>query len=627
MSSNSNLQQLIHKMEEGNLANVVKLVALAFLGLGVLIVVIFDPMYWSFFRGLSHDKGIEQVQIAREIAAGNGYSTHMIRPLAMRQIERHLEATEAENPQEEMRSRLKKDTYHAPLWSATLAPVFKVMQGQWEMDPKRPIYILDKAVAVFSILLLYAAVVLNYFTFRRLFDTKLALIASGMQLVTYPFWQYAMSGLPHMLMLLIFSGIVWTVVRAIEAKEKHQSELRWILLAAVLGGLLVLTHYVTAWLLIGLLVFILIYFPSRLRNGFIFAGVILLMVSPWLVRNYSLTGNPLGIAWASTLNGVAGSEDTIMRRFDAKALDLPFRYFRHKIQHGLTAQFSSAADQLGGWIAPLFFVALLYPFRRTSVRVLRWGLLLGWLVAVLGMAVASGQDTTGGISATNLHLLFIPAFAAYGTAFILTLWSGLKIRVPLLYNGFIVLILFLAGLPFINALLNKTYPLWWPPYAPPYMAFLEKWTKPEEIIVSDMPWAVAWYARRDSLWLPVSPEEFLELHDFDRLGRPYGGMFLTPITESAGFMNEIVRGKYKPWIAQILRTPSKGGFPFPKGLPLGPQQMCIFYSDYERWSTGEADAIQKMQEKAEEEEAKLQPGAPPIPEPKTKEEKPKEETP
>ena len=58
----------------------------------------------------------------------------------------------------------------------------------------------------------------------------------------------------------------------------------------------------------------------------------------------------------------------------------------------------------------------------------------------------------------------------------------------------------------------------WPPYAPPYIAMINTWMKPDEIIASDMPWAVAWYADRRAVWRPDSIPHFNELNDYKLLG-------------------------------------------------------------------------------------------------------------
>ena len=57
----------------------------------------------------------------------------------------------------------------------------------------------------------------------------------------------------------------------------------------------------------------------------------------------------------------------------------------------------------------------------------------------------------------------------------------------------------------------------WPPYVAPYIAIMGTWTTENEIITSDMPWAVAWYAERKSLWLPDTIQDFLTLNDYKQL--------------------------------------------------------------------------------------------------------------
>ena len=58
----------------------------------------------------------------------------------------------------------------------------------------------------------------------------------------------------------------------------------------------------------------------------------------------------------------------------------------------------------------------------------------------------------------------------------------------------------------------------WPPYVPPYIAVLNTWMKPDEVTVSDMPCAVAWYADRPSVWLPENVRAMTDLNDYRTLG-------------------------------------------------------------------------------------------------------------
>src|SRR5277367_4182650 len=79
----SRLQGMVHSLEQGRLAAVIR-VALA----STSIIALALAYLLIQFRGLSSATGIDQAQVAREIAQGNGFSTKNIRPLALQQLQR-----------------------------------------------------------------------------------------------------------------------------------------------------------------------------------------------------------------------------------------------------------------------------------------------------------------------------------------------------------------------------------------------------------------------------------------------------------------------------------------------------------------------------------------------------------
>jgi len=77
------LQSVLHSLEQGRLARVIRLTAIW------ASVIAFSLAYLLIqFRGLSSLTGIDQAQVARELARGNGFSTKNIRPLAIQQLQR-----------------------------------------------------------------------------------------------------------------------------------------------------------------------------------------------------------------------------------------------------------------------------------------------------------------------------------------------------------------------------------------------------------------------------------------------------------------------------------------------------------------------------------------------------------
>ncbi len=106
--------------------------------------------------------------------------------------------------------------------------------------------------------------------------------------------------------------------------------------------------------------------------------------------------------------------------------------------------------------------------------------------------------------------------------------------------------------------------------------------KPGEITASDMPWAVAWYADRQSVWLPESISRYTELSDYKVLGAEIDAIYLTPISGSQNTLKDIQRGEYRDWAPLILRSVDLRKFPLKWGTLLGLENDCIFFSDHDR---------------------------------------------
>jgi 4-amino-4-deoxy-L-arabinose transferase-like glycosyltransferase len=134
----------------------------------------------------------------------------------------------------------------------------------------------------------------NFFTARRLFDGKLAIMVVGFLLVCQTLWDFSLTGLPQMLMLFLFSLAGYFLVRAIEAHTLGERTLLWNGAAAVAFGVLALTHALTIFLFAGALLFMLLFLRPRGRDAAVMVAIVALIYTPWLIRNYQVCGNPLG---------------------------------------------------------------------------------------------------------------------------------------------------------------------------------------------------------------------------------------------------------------------------------------------------------------------------------------------
>jgi len=150
---------------------------------------------------------------------------------------------------------------------------------------------------------------------------------------------------------------------------------------------------------------------------------------------------------------------------------------------------------------------------------------------------------------------------------------------------FLSVVVFLCSIPLLATLFSKGgSPIQWPPYVPPFIGILGDWFGEKEIIASDMPWAVAWYAQRNSLLLPQSVGAFNQLNDYRKLGEPINGLYLTPITGDLSLFSDIYKGAYKDWALLITRPPKVEGFALRYFTALPIEGECIIFSDRDRWS-------------------------------------------
>lgn len=262
--------------------------------------------------------------------------------------------------------------------------------------------------------------------------------------------------------------------------------------------------------------------------------------------------------------------------------------FRGKVQRQVLTQADRIFPLFGKIIfAPLFFLGLLHVFKRKETANFRWGILLMWLASVLGMAIFGFTEDE--LQSNDLHLLFIPLMTFYGLALVLMMWSRLEVRMPLVNTAFLTLLFLLVAPPLLTTFTDPpALPVSFPPYAPSALERVSTWFGEKDVICSDMPWAVAWYGDRKSLWLPLTMQDFYELNDF-RFGGKVTGLLLSPVSGYRGLLNEISAPEFAEWAPFIMRQPNaRANFPLQAYLAL-PFQVrrtypFVLYADRDRWS-------------------------------------------
>ncbi len=563
------VQELVHDLEAGHLKKLIlRMTFFAVVG-GLAGAYLF-----LYFRGLNSETAMDQAQIGRQIAAGSGYTTRYVRPMAIWQFLNH---------KERLPEGLMPDTYNAPLNPLVNAVMLRPIKRWWPMGPTDIVYLGDRVVAAAGVGFFFLAVAVFFFLARTLFDSKIAWMGTCLILLTDLLWQFSVSGLPQMVMLFLFSLALffchWAIVARSESRKGRM--LSFLAGAALLFGFMALAHSLGAWIFLGFMVFVAAFFRPRSISGLLVLFVFAAVVAPWLVRNYLVCGNPFGLGIYNILDGTTGSEYRFMGSLQPDMT--AFGAVRSKLRGGVLDQLENLFGYLGyNVVAAAFFFSLLHMFKREDTNMFRWMVAVMWLFVTLGMALFNPR---GPVSANQMHVLFVPVFVFYGLAFLLVLWSRMDLRFPFARAVFLGAVFFASAVPIAVALLTRPMTrVQWPPYVPPFINTVSNWMKPGEIICSDMPWATAWYGGRVSLLLPSSVSSFITIHDYKYLGGPVNGLYLTPISGNRPFLTDIARGDYREWATFIMRTADLSRFPLQYFAPLPIDNECVFYSNVDRWS-------------------------------------------
>ena len=564
------IQRLVHAVEAGGAAVWVRR------GLAVMVIAGLALYYFIHeFQGLATSQAMDQAQIGRQIASGHGWRTNVIRPRAIGQLQSHGK---------DVTQKIWYDTFNAPLPPLIDAIALLPVKSDWKMTPRDVNYVGDKAIIFVSMLFFIGSVVMLFFIGRRLFDQRLALLSCALILICDMMWQYSLSGLPQMLLLFLFCLTTYFLLRAVQAQYGGGAVGVWLALAGVGFGLLALSHALTIWIFVGALLYSVFFFKPRGWAAFIMLVPFVVLYTPWLLRNYLICGQPGGVAICTVFDGFKYSDIGWMRQLDMDLVGIGPGFLRVKISNELLKQFGRLPEYLG-WsvVAPLFFVSLMHRFKRPETAAMRWLIFSMWLGAVLGMCIFGIHEELD-VAANQLHLLFVPLMTCYGLAFLLVLWNRTEIDLGIARVAFLALLFLLCGWPMLHTMLlgSAKSSIRWPPYVPPYIAVLNTWMKPDEVTVSDMPCAVAWYADRPSVWLPENVRAMTDLNDYRTLGKPINALYLTPVSGSLNKLSEILKGEYKEWAAVILRSIDTQKFPLPWATLLGLENECVFFADHDR---------------------------------------------
>jgi 4-amino-4-deoxy-L-arabinose transferase-like glycosyltransferase len=494
------------------------------------------------------------------------------------------------------------DLANPPVYPIALAGLMKVLPFDYTISQGMHFerYQPEMLITFFNQGLFFLAIVMVFQLARRLFDVSVAWVATIIFAGAELFWRFSVSGLSTMLLMVIFLGLMWCLVCIEDAGREGRRGSAWFPGMAAACGFLIgagaLTRYAFCWVILPVLAFFMIYFGRR--RAMLCVSMLLAftaVLAPWLIRNYQCSGKLFGTAgYALVQETEEFAGDRLERSLKPDLSSINFGDCLRKLLVNAGGMFQNELPKLGGsWVSAFFLVGLMVPFVRPALGRLRAFILLAlgtWvLVGSLGRTHLSSDSPD--LNSENLLVLLAPLIFIYGVGMYFMLLEQLNLPFqqlrPVVTGAFV----FLACAPMIFTLLPPgTRPLAFPPYYPPLIHKFGVWMHDRELVMSDMPWAVAWYGEVQCAWTTLyvqdskRHDDFYAFNDFQK---PVRGLYLTHLTTEGKFHSQMLAAEELSWgrfvLNGLVKTNLPSGFPLKnpaRGYLLNGQ---LFLTDRERW--------------------------------------------
>jgi hypothetical protein len=551
------VQEMVYSLTQGRLGQVLRYAFLVLLALGLLLA--YQRIY---FKGLNSSEAMDLAHIGRQLADGKGFSTLHIRPVTFSIL----------GEKKELMLR-QPDIVHAPIYPSILSKLFQSSKIEYEMKEKQTVFSPEWRICVLSEIWLILAIIVFYITARRIADFRTSLVALLLLLFCHQLWMYAISCTAFTFLLFLFSLLCYSFARFCEAEDEATSFI-WSTLISILIGIGFLTKYRFGLLLLPWVTYLMI-FGGKYRWLHTISTILLtvLIATPWLVRNHKISNLPLGLSTYTYLQNTdlyPGS--TFEQQLKPNPDALSVKNLRRKWMSNTRTFFEKHFQSLGGNFLVFFFTAgLLFDFKSPQLRRLRYFtlLILGWFMLLLPFIWNDDGSTASG----NLYVLLVPLIFLFGSIFFFVLLDRLTIHSQLILTSITAVFVAINSVILVFALLPPRPPEYqFPPYYPPMIFSISKWMEPEEVMMSDMPWAVAWYGNTPCMTLTKDVNDFLEINDYRT---KISAIYVTPITLYGGFANDILVNK-QSWVPILLRQVPEN---FPLRVLIPSHRDFIFLTD------------------------------------------------
>lgn len=572
-------QGLLHAVEEGKARILTRL--LPFIMALLVIILCYD---FRVFQGLDDAQSMDNAQVARQVARGSGFTTKFIRPYALGQLSSWASKTGGPGatlfPQNRFpkgTERILPDTYNSPGYPYLLAGWFALMQPKFDETPREiaqvRTYIPDHRIPWLNQIFLAATALLLFLLGLRVFDVRVAWMSMTGFFLTNLVWQYSITALSTTYLMFLMTVVLFVAVEIYAVGESCFESTEapfwpawvWTLLLAFVLGLACLTRLHLLILVVPLLVFLLLVPQGNKLIVVPLALIVLGMTVPWFLHLYHLSGSWVGSNVPLLHYGTDGFDgNQVYCTLGAPNYEQLFKDVAGKEFTGFTWTFAHGWDLLGtNALVILFFTSILHNFKRGKAQAFRWLILGMGLCLIAANNFAVPKPTA--LDPWNTLVILLPGIIVVGSAYFFILVDRLHLELWLLHNAITVAMLILIALPMIGVLLDARGNRVYPPYVPASLRAMGDYVQKDEWITADMPWAVAWYGDRSSVWLPDTLADFNEIYDdYNESGL----LLITPVllgTPATTFTS----GEYKEWYPFISGGALPAHFPLDARAPAG----------------------------------------------------------
>ena len=430
----------------------------------------------SMYGGLMNTDALDFAQLGRNISAGRGFTTYLLRPLTI----------------DETLSPIRQpDATHSPLYPFLLALAFGVAGAR------------DIVVIAVSGLFYILTIPATYFLGLRMFNRTIGVFAALVYIFNALILEYAAAGLHVTLYIFLMTCALLVLYNLASYEIAHVGQpvvalpKTQLMALGGLASLLYLTEPVFAWVIPVFTVYTLWLCRSRWWRALgWFTLPIIILVVPWMIRNHVVSGNAV-----FALRGLEMVMNT-----ETYERGLTYRYTIDEITPGLQMVYEvifkllRSAGQViqtyptitSSWLLAFFLPALLFRLTNTASAVVRSCMLACGLALMWGTILFAID--------MMLFVALIPTALIFSLAYLVHLAGEAQLSRPSM--GLVAtLVTLVVLLPLVYDTQLSGSGKTGVQEADSARA-LAKITQQSDVCFSDSPWIVAWYADRAAIWLP-----------------------------------------------------------------------------------------------------------------------------